>query len=446
MAIDPDIEPVLAALEQRVLSRVDLLAVRVDEQARLVQQLGAADSALHSADKALERQLSDALARIAALEAGTAPGFPPAYFTDDDISRIRAAGVTPAVSRLLQSAEGRTVLSFTPAPVVEVRVPGANAAWVAANPSVGAPAGNPQEDSKRAYVAALLWLATGDTRYAVKAQEIVQAWAVCERVLFDQPRRPDNRAEVWQLGKLTAAWSAPLFQRAADVLSRTGHPTVFKSQPWVDVMSAPVYGWTGGANWILSQAAALMELHAVSDATAYARARTYLCDQIRASIALGNSASNLPPAQSSRYPTATSVAAAWGNPTVWPDGLCQETDYDMGHAMLGISAAVNGALVARNMGDPLPTDVEARIVACLELHARWLLQARSVGTIPAGWNPTGWPLPASFALGGDAGFRGWAVAVRLFGADRVPASAQLAAAVAPEGYAMHSSYGTLTHT
>lgn len=72
MAVDPDIEPLLAALEQRVLNRVDLLSVRVDEQARLVQQLGAADSALHSADKALERQLATAQADIAALMARVA--------------------------------------------------------------------------------------------------------------------------------------------------------------------------------------------------------------------------------------------------------------------------------------------------------------------------------------------------------------------------------------
>lgn len=444
MAIDPDSEPLFDALGQRI----DITNARIDEQARLVQQLGAADNALNSADKALERQLADALARIAKLEANVTPArF--GYFTDADIARIRANGVTPAVTRLLQSAEGRTVLSFVPAPVVEVRRPGNQAAWVTANPSVGAPAGNPAEDSKRAYVAALLWLATGDTRYAVKGQEIVRAWGICERVLYDQPRRPDTKAEVWQEGKLCAAWSAPLFDRAADLLSRTGYPTEFRSQPWVDVMSAPVYGWTGGANWILSQASALMEMHAGVDPVAYARARSYLCDQVKASIALGNSASNLPPAQSSRYPTASSIAAAWGNPTSWPDGLCQESDYDMGHAMLGIGAAVNGALVARNMGEPLPADIEARIVASLELHARWLLQARTVmsgGTTPAGWNPTGWPLPTTFQLGGDGGFRGWAVAVRLFGPDRVPVSAQLAAAVAPEGYAMHSSYGTLTHT
>lgn len=77
MAIDPDIEPVLAALEQRVLTRIDQLAIRLDEQARLVQQLGAADNALNSADKALERQLAAAQAdvqelmqRVANLEAG----------------------------------------------------------------------------------------------------------------------------------------------------------------------------------------------------------------------------------------------------------------------------------------------------------------------------------------------------------------------------------------
>lgn len=73
MPIDPDIEPILAALEQRVMDRIELLSARVDQHARHLEVLGAADSAFNSSVKALEKQLAALQAEVEALKAGQEP-------------------------------------------------------------------------------------------------------------------------------------------------------------------------------------------------------------------------------------------------------------------------------------------------------------------------------------------------------------------------------------
>jgi hypothetical protein len=57
--METDIEAMFDALEQRLVARIDLINNRLDQHARHLEVLGAADNALHAADKALERQIAN---------------------------------------------------------------------------------------------------------------------------------------------------------------------------------------------------------------------------------------------------------------------------------------------------------------------------------------------------------------------------------------------------
>lgn len=88
MPIDPDIPPILDALEQRIQAQIDAQGVRLDEQSRHLANTGDQINALHSADKGLERQIADLAARVAKLEQGT-PVWQPAFPGDTQPGTIR---------------------------------------------------------------------------------------------------------------------------------------------------------------------------------------------------------------------------------------------------------------------------------------------------------------------------------------------------------------------
>lgn len=113
MAIDPDVQPLLDALSQRI----DITNARIDEQSRLVQQLGAADNALHSADKALERQLADLTARVAALEtpAPPTPSQPVWATLDRSGNTVPTSNYTPPVGAIWLSTTGNDANAGTEA-------------------------------------------------------------------------------------------------------------------------------------------------------------------------------------------------------------------------------------------------------------------------------------------------------------------------------------------
>jgi len=71
----------------------------------------------------------------------------------------------------------------------------------------------------------------------------------------------------------------------------------------------------------------------------------------------------------------------WSNPTLWVDGLTQETCRDNGHhTQFGLASALHAAEIAWNQGVDVYAEHSDRLVAALELMATQLLTDNMQGT------------------------------------------------------------------
>jgi hypothetical protein len=379
--------------------------------------------------------------------------------TASAFARLQSSGTSSGTPR--RGPTRFSSLSYVPAPVSEVRdASGSNEGYL---PQLGLSESGAVEhldDATASYTHALAWAVTGDERHARKAAEILDAWSgTLREIKFDQPRRHDNGVQVFNNGKLQAAWGAQLFTRAAEIIRHTwgGWPAdrVQRYEALLRGVYLPltITGWTNGANWLMSLAEATINIGVfTNDRTAFDAGVSMWRTKTPTTIYLTSDGPTPVPSDRSLIDV-TRLRAAWYHPSRWIEGLQGETLRDLSHMSMGMGAMANAAETARIQGVDLWGEQRRRIVAAAELQAGYVNAyldevARRGGAQPdSSWRPPGWVGP-NFSVGG-VGFRaGWEVLLRHYGArERIsmPQTSVLVGRLRPAGPNLHNAWETLTH-
>ena len=210
-----------------------------------------------------------------------------------------------------------------------------------------------------AYANALAWRLTGEEIYGRQAIRTLNGWADFKGFTggTDQDR-------------LHAGWVGCLLGEAAEIMR--GHPewspqqiaalqTMFRTAfyPQLEVASR----WNGNVD--LTQIEALMTIAVFNDdRPAFRLAMQRLESRSAAYFHLG----------SDNSARTAEGDAFWFHPSLWVDGLTQETCRDNGHhAQFGLASALHAAEIAWNQGVDVYAGQAGRYTAAMELLARQLL-------------------------------------------------------------------------
>ena len=210
-----------------------------------------------------------------------------------------------------------------------------------------------------AYANALAWRLTGQETYGRQAIQNLNGWA-------DFKGFTDGTDQ----DKLHAGWVGCLLGEAAEIMR--GHPewspqqivalqTMFRTAfyPQLEVASR----WNGNVD--LTQIEALMAIAVFNDdRPAFRLAMQRLESRSAAYFHLGSDSSA----------RTGEGDAFWFHPSLWVDGLTQETCRDNGHhAQFGLASALHAAEIAWNQGVDVYAGQAERYTAAMELIAHQLL-------------------------------------------------------------------------
>jgi hypothetical protein len=278
-----------------------------------------------------------------------------------------------------------------------------------------------QNDAVAAYNDALLWYYSGDSRYAQKAIQHMNAWsAMLTEIKWDGTSKYGN-------GKLVAGWSGANWVRAAEIIrySNAGWSAadIARFEQMLKNVFLPrvIDGWTGGGfNWMTTFADLTVNIGVfTNDRAVYDNGVGDWRRMVKAHMYLTSDGSVVVPAEltgASKTP-----AAYWGmgslSSPVWVNGQTQETCRDLSHVAMGISSAVYTAETARLQGLDLYGEQATRLRAALETEALLirLKKAADAGgaRIPStycggtiNWGGEGYRLTGDVALNEFAGRRG----------------------------------------
>jgi hypothetical protein len=343
-------------------------------------------------------------------------------------------------------------------------------------PNVGCDA--EKADASAAYTDALVWAlspaGTADA-YGQAAIKILNAYATTN--IDHVPSDTTCTDAAGNTGKsfntrLESGWAGSVFPRAAEIMrSYAGAGTPLDNvavQMWMRKTYLPnlIAGTPDSpGNWELSVAEALINIGVyLDDNDVFNQGVAIWRRRVPAYIYLkSDGPSGLLPAATmgplGPIGTASMVCITpdwcpntpqmWLNPTMYVDGISQETCRDLSHVQFGFASMINGAETARIQGVDLYTDCQDRIVAGLELTASYLNGA----TMP---NPgctitdphQGGPLDMS-AVGYLARATPpeptWEIALNHYGAALLPNVVKRVQSIRPTGVDHMMDWETLTH-
>jgi hypothetical protein len=226
-------------------------------------------------------------------------------------------------------------------------------------------------DATAAYTQALLWRYTRNKHYAANVVTILGAWAGTLKAGHTNSNGP-----------LQAAWAAQLFTRAAEVVKYTDPDwsqsekdkvtVMFRQQYLPDIkrMFAGSYACYGN-NWQASGIEAMLNIAVFNKNTslfneAIAKWRAF----VPAYIYLKSDGAR-PHALPWCPRNDQQIVQQWHRPSVWVDGMAQESCRDLEHTAYGLAAIINVAETARIHGVDLYTGGAERITKAMEFHARF---------------------------------------------------------------------------
>lgn len=210
-------------------------------------------------------------------------------------------------------------------------------------------ADNSRDNARRAYGNALAWYLTGEEKYATQAISYLNAWSVLTSITAKDQQK-----------MLQAGWIGSLFGPAADImLTYPGWAAadIAKVRAMFTLAFYPVLNtastWNGNVD--LHQISAMMAIAVFNE------------DETEFNLGLTRLASRIP-----RYFYLTTdtkpSASVWSNPTLWVDGLTQETCRDNNHhAQFGLSGAIGAMETAWHQGVDVYSTYQTRMVAAMEL-------------------------------------------------------------------------------
>jgi hypothetical protein len=351
------------------------------------------------------------------------PGVLSTKFELDFMKQQVAAGAQPWKSAFDQlKASDAGSLGYQPSPRAEVAC---------------GPGGQPDNgcsdetfDSQAVYGHALLWVVTGDVRYAQKTAQILDAWSAVLKT-HGMSNAP-----------LQVGWTGGGFVRAAEILRYT-YPAWDKAH--VDQFSKMMneaflplirnfdrYATNG--NWddvmieVMISIAVFDDNHALFD-EAVARYKKRLPAYI---YATADGPTPLLPDPSAKQ----DVVTFWYGQMTFMDGLCQETCRDLRHVQHGFGGLIQAAEIAWHQGVDLYSERDNRLVAGLEFHAQYMLGTKVPSNLCGG------------ILNDTRAMPTWEIAFNHFHNRRklaLPRSEQILNQNSPEDAVQHMMWGTLTH-
>jgi len=208
---------------------------------------------------------------------------------------------------------------------------------------------NSRDNARRAYGNALAWYLTGNEQYAQQAIAILNAWSNLKSI-----QSPDQQ-KLLQAGWIGALfgpaadimlgydkWSAADIQRLRGMFRRAFYPVLVTASTW-------------NGNVDLTQIEALLSIAVFNeDGEKFSRGLDRLKSRIPQYFYLATDP--LPD------------SARWYKPSLWVDGLTQETCRDNNHhAQFALSAAVGAAEIAWHQGVDVYSTYQDRLVKAVEL-------------------------------------------------------------------------------
>jgi len=228
-----------------------------------------------------------------------------------------------------------------------------------------------RDDAIAAYTQALLWYHSGNATYANRAIAILNSWTNLQSITATDDQK-----------RLQAGWIGAVFAPAAEIMrGYSGWTTndianlqaMFRRAfyPQLNTMST----WNGNVD--LTQIDAMMAIAVFNeDKTEFNAGLSRLAIRIPSYIYL-SSAGTPPPIAGD----GGNVQSFWSNPTLWTNGLTQETCRDNGHhAQFALGSAIHAAETAWHQGVDVYTPNTQRFTAALELMASQFLTGSMLGT------------------------------------------------------------------
>ncbi|MES1187709.1 MAG: alginate lyase family protein [Myxococcales bacterium] len=215
-----------------------------------------------------------------------------------------------------------------------------------------------RDDARRAYGNALVWYLTDDVAYAERAVAYLNAWSELQAITAKDGQN-----------RLVAGWLGSLFGPAADLMrgySGWSVGDVEKMRAMFERAFYPLLNtastWNGNVD--LHQISAMMAIAVFNeDRAELDLGLTRLSARIPAYFYLASDGE--PPRIAGDN---GNVAAFWGNPAKWVDGLTQESCRDNGHhAQFGLSGALGAMETAWHQGIDVYSSYQPRMIASLEL-------------------------------------------------------------------------------
>lgn len=239
------------------------------------------------------------------------------------------------------------------------------------NPNYGCT--DERQDAIAAYTTALAWYITGDSRYAKKSIELMDAWSA---VIKDHTNSN---------APLQTGWAGSSWPRAAEIIKYT-YPGGWPNSGRFGTMLRDVYlpevtnGSHSNGNWELSMTEAAIGIAVfLEDRAAYDKAVAKFRGRVPAYIYLTSDGSLPRTAPGSGLDTRDEIVRYWqGQSTFAWNGLSQETCRDLTHAGYGFSAISHIAETSRIQGQDLYPEIADRLRHALGLHAKYQLGAEPV--------------------------------------------------------------------
>lgn len=325
---------------------------------------------------------SPAAAQHAGVQAFAHPGVLVTRAQLDNVKRQLAAGAQPWTSAYsAMRSSNFASLSYTAKPRAIVEC------GPSSNPNLGC--SDERNDAVAAYTHALQWYLTGDTRYATKAVQIMDAWSAVIRDHTNSNAR------------LQTGWAGASWTRAAELIryTYTGWPADRVTRFSTMLRNVYLPEITNGSpntngNWELIMMDAMIGIGVfLNDTTVFNRAISIWRGRVPAYIYLTTDGSfpKSPPGSSKDTPA--ELIDYWQGQSRFVDGLAQETCRDFGHTGWGFEGATHVAETAWIQGVNLYGEMRERMTKALEFHAgfdlggavpSWLCG----GSLDAGLGPT----------------------------------------------------------
>eukprot|EP01035_Chromulina_nebulosa_P028980 gene28980-38338_t len=235
-----------------------------------------------------------------------------------------------------------------------------------------------RDNAFAAYTQALMWFFSGNDVYAARSIAILNAWTALTGFVSATDQ-----------DKLLAGWIGAVMAPAAEILRlysgwqasdisklQMMFKTVF--YPQLNTMSS----WNGNVD--LTQIDAMMAIAVFNeDSNEFNKGIARLRNRIPAYFYLQSDGA-LPQGIAGDK---GNIARFWSNPSLWVDGLTQETCRDYGHhSQFGIGSAIHAMETAWHQGVDVYTENTDRITAALELLAGFLIDGSMHGVCGAAAN------------------------------------------------------------